>query len=225
MTFSRFGASMPWSMKNLIAVLAVAALSAGCSHPPPPAPPPPPPVAVAPPPPPPPPPPPKCEAPSEGCTGQNGTVARVRKSGFGIGVPNGWTYAQMEDATVISSNEAAVVVSTFEMGAGESNREGALVALINLLGVSPPRHRVQWGHPSKKSRMGGIDLLFWQADDVTKGLKKGPVLLFGAELPDKSWLMGAGFVPDDDKSDSDKAILSAVESIAPMPPPPPPAYP
>jgi hypothetical protein len=132
----------------------------------------------------------------------------------------------MEDATVISTNEAMVVVSTFDaMGAGDSRREGALIALINLLGVSPPKHRVQWAHPTKKSKVAGLDLLFWQADDVTKGLKKGPVLLFGAELPDKTWLMGAGFVPDDDRSDADRAILSAVESIGPTPPPPPPVAP
>jgi hypothetical protein len=45
------------------------------------------------------------------------------------------------------------------------------------------------------------------------------VLLFGAELPDKSWLLGAGFVPYDDKSDADKAILGSIESIGPTPPP------
>jgi hypothetical protein len=159
---------------------------------------------------------------SEGCTGQNGTVARIRKSGLGIEVPNGWTYAQQPDATIISFNDAMLAVSTFDQGAAsEASREGALAALVNLLGVTAPRHKVAWARPSKKSRVGTLELWFWQADDVTKGLKKGPVLLVGTELPDKTWLLAAGFVPDDDKSDSDKAILGAVESIRPTPPSPP----
>jgi hypothetical protein len=114
-----------------------------------------------------------------------------------------------------------VVVSTFDLVSSEANREGAFAALVNLLGVSPPKHKVGWTHPVKKSRVGALEVSFWQADDVTKGLKKGPVLLFGTELPDRTWLLGAGFVPDDDKSDSDKAILASVESIVPTPPPPP----
>jgi hypothetical protein len=93
---------------------------------------------------------------------------------------------------------------------------------VNLLGVSPPRHKVAWATPAKKARVGSLEVSFWQADDVTKGLKKGPVLLFGIELPDKTWLLGAGFVPSDDKSDADKAILGSIESIGPTPPPPPP---
>lgn len=160
---------------------------------------------------------------SEGCTGQNGTIARVKRSGFSIGVPTGWAYAQTEDATVMASNDAMLVIATFNLVASEANREGAFAALVNLLGVSPPKHKVTWATPAKKARVGGLEVSFWQADDVTKGLKKGPVLLFGAELPDKSWLLGAGFVPYDDKSDADKAILSSIESIGPTPPPPPPA--
>ena len=52
----------------------------------------------------------------------------------------------------------------------------------------------------------------------TKTDKKGPVLVFGAQLADKSWVLGAGFVPKDDTSDADKAILTAIESIGPTPP-------
>jgi hypothetical protein len=97
--------------------------------------------------------------------------------------------------------------------------------LINLLGVSPPKHKIPWSTPRKKSKIGALEIWFWQADDVTKGLKKGPVVLFAAELPDKAWLLGAGFVPDDDKNDSDRAILASIESIGPTPPPPAPPPP
>ena len=121
---------------------------------------------------------------------------------------------------MMTSGDAALVLSTFELVAAESNREGAFFALINLLGVSPPKHKVAWSKPMKKARVGALEVSFYQADDVTKGLKKGPVLLFGAELPDKRWLLGLGFVPDDDRSDADKAILASIEAIVPTPPPP-----
>ena len=215
-------------MKTVIALLAMAALSAGCGHKPPP------PVAVvAPPPPPPPPapppPPPKCEALSEGCTGNNGTLARIRTSGFSVSVPNGWTYAQQDDATVASNANALFVVTTYAAGAdaktSAANREAAFDAIVKLLGVAPPKHRVAWRTPLKETKAGALKVLLWQADDSSKGDKKGPVLVFGAELPDKSWILGAGFVPADDASESDKAILAATESIAPSPPAPPAAAP
>jgi len=214
---------MPVLMKNVTALLGVAALCVGCQHrPPPPPPAPPPPTAEAPAPPPPPPEPPKCEALTESCTGQGGTHARIRKSGFSIVIPDGWTYAQQDDATVAALNAAVFVVSTYDAGAdaktSEANREAAFQAIIQLLGVTPPKHKVAWAHPSKKSKVGDLEMALWQADDVTKTDKKGPVLVFGAQLPDKSWILGAGFVPKDDTSDADKAILTAIESIAPTPP-------
>ena len=43
------------------------------------------------------------------------------------------------------------------------------------------------------------------------------MLVFGAQLPDKSFLLGAGFVAADDSTDADKAILAAIDSIASMP--------
>jgi hypothetical protein len=210
---------MPVRMKTVLAFLAIAALAAGCAHKPPP------PVVVAetppPPPPPPPPPQPKCEALSEGCTGQNGTLARIRMSGFAISVPNGWTYAQQEDATVASNAGALFAVTTYANGAdakaAAANREVAFDAIVKLLGVSAPKHRVNWRTPLKETKAGALKVLLWQADDVAKGDKKGPVLVFGAELPDKSWILGAGFVPADDASESDKAILAATESLAPSP--------
>jgi hypothetical protein len=148
-------------------------------------------------------------------------VARIRKSGYGLTVPQGWTYAQQDDATVVVSGDAAFAATTYEKGTdaktAAANREAAFDALVKLMGVTPPKHKVVWTHPAKKTKQGTLEMSLWQADDVTKGAKKGPVLVFGAELPDKSWILGAGFVPDDDKTDADKAILGAIDSIAPLP--------
>ena len=90
---------------------------------------------------------------------------------------------------------------------------------MKLLGVATPKHRPTWTHAAKKSKVGALDMQLWQADDATKGALKGPMLVFGAELPDKSWILGAGFVSADDKTDADKAILAAIDSIAPAPTP------
>jgi hypothetical protein len=99
----------------------------------------------------------------------------------------------------------------------ESNRQHAFEGLVNVLGVSPPRNPVAWAKPSQKRKTAALEMSLWQADNVTKGMKKGPVLVFGTELPDHSWILGAGFVPDDDKTDADKTIVGAIESIAPSP--------
>lgn len=210
-------------MKNVTALLAIAALFVGCAPTQPPAPPPSPaPTAATPPPTPPPPEPPKCAALSESCTGQGGTHARIRQSGMSIIVPDGWAYAQQDDATVTTSNTAAAAVTTYDGGADakamEANRDTAFAALVTLLGVTSPKHKVAWAHPKMKSKVGDLDMALWQADDVTKADKKGSVLVFGTQLPDKSWLLGAGFVETDDASDADKAILAAIHSIAPTPP-------
>ena len=199
---------------------AFASLCVAC-HPKPPPPPPPPPAPVVEAPPPPPPPPPKCEAMSEACTGQAGTVARIRKSGFGIAIPQGWTYAQQDDATLVTTASAEFAVATYDAGADtkttNANREAAFDALVKLLAVTAPKHKVAWGHAAKKSKVGALDMSLWQADDVARADKKGPVLVFGAQLPDKSFLLGAGFVAADDSTDADKAILAAIDSIAPLP--------
>ncbi len=213
---------------GLSAACIALALSACHPKPPPPPPAPPPPVAEAPPPP--PPAPPRCEALGEGCTGQAGTVARIRKTGFGVAVPLGWTYAQQDDATVVNAGNAAFAVTTYE-GAdaktASANRDSAFDALVKLLAVTAPKHKVTWSHAAKKSKVGDLEMSLWQTDDVARADKKGPVLVFGAQLPDKSFLLGAGFVSDDDKSDADKAILGAIDSISPAPatpaPQPPPA--
>ncbi len=207
-----------------LAAACVAIVVSACHPKPPPAPPaPPPPVAEAPPPPP-PPPPPKCEALGEGCTGQAGTVARIRKSGLGVAIPLGWTYAQQDDATVVTTGNAAFAITTYDAAdakTASANRDAAFDSLVKLLTATAPKHKVTWAHAAKKSKVGDLEMSLWQTDNVARADKKGPVLVFGAPLPDKSFLLGAGFVSDDDKSDADKAILAAIESIAPAPPPAP----
>jgi hypothetical protein len=147
-------------------------------------------------------------------------TARIRHSGYSVAVPSGWAYAQQEDATVIAHDESIVAMTTFggwpDPKMVEINRQHAFEALVNLLGVSPPRNPVAWAHPSAK-RKTALEVSLWQADNVTKGMKKGPVLVFGGELPDHSWILGAGFVPDDDHTDADKTIVGAIESMAPAP--------
>jgi hypothetical protein len=209
-------------MKTAVAVAALAAgavLGLACHSPPPPPPAPPPPPVAPPPPPPPPPPAPKCEALGEACTGH--AIARIRTSGFSIVVPDGWTFAQQPDATVMAQGASILGVTTYETNPmdptlSDTNRERAFQLLVNLLGVTTPR-RLVWAKPSKKTRVGNLEMSLWQTEDVTKGLRRGPMLIFGTPIVG-TWILGAGFVPADDNTDADRTIFGSIESIAPSPP-------
>jgi hypothetical protein len=148
-------------------------------------------------------------------------VARIRKSGFSLVVPDGWTYAQQEDATLMTQNESVLAVTTYETNPmdptfSETSREHAFQSLIYLLGVSAPK-KVNWAKPSKKTKVGNLEMSLWQTDNVTHGPKRGPMLIFGTPVVG-TWIFGAAFVPEDDKTDADKTIFGSIESIIPSPP-------
>ena len=54
----------------------------------------------------------------------------------------------------------------------------------------------------------------WQAEGAARGTKKGPLLIFADTGKEGDVLLGLGFVPDDDSSGADAAILASIESIA-----------
>ncbi len=53
---------------------------------------------------------------SEGCTGRTASFARVKRSGFGLGIPN-WVdvRADRRDATIMTSNDAGSSSPTFDL--------------------------------------------------------------------------------------------------------------
>src|SRR5258705_691717 len=207
------GFSSPRSVGWLFAVPLCVACRAGPAPQPPPAPPPPPPAAVvaA------PPPAPKCEKPEEGCVARAETRARVG-GGWACAPPEGWTYAQGDDVTTATVKSATFGVAAHE-GANAKNeraqREAVLRRIADRLGVVLPRKReLIKRRPDKKEKVGQIDVELYQIDGCVREGKKGPLLVFAAKIGEGAMLLGMGFVSDDDKDNSDAAILKAIGSIS-----------
>jgi hypothetical protein len=206
--------------RSLGAAVVGVILAVGCTKPPPPKPPPPPPVVEEPPPP--PPPPPKCESMEEACIAKPDTRARITTSGWTVRAPEGWTYAQEEAATVASSKGAALAVTAYEITgkakADEATRNEALAMLITRLEVSFPKAKKKViAFPKKVQKtieVGTLKVGLVQLDGASRDASKGPLLAFDSRLPEGKALLGIGFVPNDDDSNADAAILESIESFA-----------
>jgi len=201
----------------LAALMAVA-----CGSPKPARPPDPPAASTPPEPPPPPPPPPKCESLAEHCAAESGTKARVLDSGVSVEPPPGWQYAQQPDATLATSDGAAFAVTIHRVGDPRDLKErltlrlAALDLLLKDAGLTPPRAYYFWLKPAEEvKKVGDLKVTIWQLDDATDGAKKGSLVVFVAPLAPatKTALIGIGFVPNDDKSNADAAILKAIDTI------------
>lgn len=182
---------------------------------PPPAPPPPPPEA-------PPPPPPKCESLDEKCVSTADTRVAIQETGWTIAPPAGWTYAHASDATMVVSEKSAIVIEAVPVpNPKKPPRAQALASVVEKLAVKFPKRKAKLDLPrraDKTTAIASLKVAFYQLDGAVRDAKKGPLLVFAANLPEGSLLVGAGFVPDDDKSNADAAILKAVESLATTPP-------
>jgi hypothetical protein len=164
------------------------------------------------------PPAPKCEKIEEGCVSRAETRARIGNVGWDFAPPEGWTYAQGEDVTTASAKSASFGVAMHD-GAGVKNerglREEVLRRIAGLLGVTLPRKReLLKRKPDKREKVGELEVELYQIDGGIRDGKKGPLLLFAAKIGQGKTLLGLGFVSDDDKEDSDSAIMKAIGSIA-----------
>lgn len=205
--------------RELVALAAAALLASGaasgCAHPKPR----PPVVASAPAPePPPPPPPPKCEALSEACAATAETRARVAGTKLALRPPRAWTYAQEESATIAQHGKAALVVLAVPApDAKRLPRGPALEAVIARLDVKFPKSKAK-PKPKKAERVltvGDRKVSLFQLDGAVRDGSKGPVLVFETADGAGAYVVGGGFVPDDDTSNADAEILSSIESLAP----------
>jgi hypothetical protein len=165
------------------------------------------------------PPPKKCEAIDEQCKAESGTRARIAHATFAFTPVAGWFYAQGDVATIAQAadNGPATAFGAFDVDPKkeQASRETAFESLLKELKIGPPKTKVQWKHGEAKPVAQIKAGAFWQIDLVNRAEKKGPLVVFDAPLPDGKELMGIGFVPDDDKGDSDEAILKSIDSIAP----------
>ncbi|HVY49474.1 MAG TPA: hypothetical protein VHB21_26460 [Minicystis sp.] len=210
------------------------ALGCGSKPPPPPAPPPEPLVAKVE-----PPPPPKCEALEESCKADAKTHARIARTSYVFSPVAGWVYAQTEAATVTEANAEAgpaMVVAGYDANKDAkkelSDRDQAFATIAKEIKLTLPKAKANWKKPlctcsAKACKGSGGDLCkamkpvselkasVWQLDGGMRGGKKGPMLIVQAPLGDGKALLGVGFVPDDDQTAADQAILKSIESIGP----------
>ncbi len=152
---------------------------------------------------------------------KEGASARVVDSGLRFEPPVGWEYAQQADATVVTSSGARFAMTTHEVGDARDVRKqltlrlNAFDALLKLMGVTPPRARYFWMKtPDMVKKVGNLKVTLWQLDGASREASKGPLLIFAAPLSRTKALIGVGYVPEDDKSGADAAILKAIDTLS-----------
>jgi hypothetical protein len=198
----------------LVTLTALSALAAGCPKPPPPVVIPEPTVQA-------PPPPPKCEAFSEKCVASGDTRARVTNSILVFSPAIGWIYAQQSSSTVAQTSDQgpAIAFLGIDIDPKDAKKEiaakdAALAELAKQIGLSPLKRKVPWKKPDDKKAVGQLKLDLWQLEESgVRGTQKGPLLVVTGPTGDGKGVVGLGFVPDDDKSSADVAIMKSIESL------------
>jgi hypothetical protein len=205
---------MIWTGRAACAAL-LCVLALGCKGAPPPAPPTP---AAPPPEPAPPPPPPKCESLEEKCVSTAETRVAIEGTPWTVAPPEGWTYARLP--TGVASTSSASMLALEARGVADKKKPPpveALASIVTTLGVTFPKRKgkLAWPRrPDKTMTVRSLTVRLYQLDGATREAKTGPLLVFTTTLPDGPLLVGAGFVPDDDASNADAAIMKSIESLA-----------
>ncbi|MBK8257480.1 MAG: hypothetical protein IPK82_33030 [Polyangiaceae bacterium] len=171
----------------------------------------------------PPPPPPKCEKLDEKCEAKGGKKARIANISMNFEPVPGWMYAQGEKATVAqASNDGACMALTGHEAPAdakdakklESARQTALEVLVGELGITLGKAKVTWKSPSDKIEVGQIKLQVWELKDpVTRGTKKGALLVVASQPGDGKALVAVAFVPEDDEQNGTK-IMPSIQTLA-----------
>jgi hypothetical protein len=204
---------MSHRLPKLLALTVLATLAAGCPKPPPP--PPQPEAETA------PPPPPKCESFSEKCEAKPDTKAKITSSALVFTPAPGWTYAQQSSTTIAQASEQGpsiafigIDIDVKDLKKDLANRDTALAELVKQLGLAPLKRKVQWKKPDDTKTIGTMKLGLWQLEEAgVRGTKKGPLLVVAGPTGEGKGIVGVGFVPDDDKSQADVAIMKSIESL------------
>lgn len=203
---------MPHRSLSPALALALAALASGCKPKPPPPPPTPevvPEVKA----------PPKCETLQEKCAAAADSRAKIASSELVFTPPSSWIYAQFSSVTVaqVSETGPAVAFMGYEGDAKDAKkeraaREAALTELAKQLNLGAIKQKPFWNKGEPKA-VGGLKLELWQIETGSRGSKKGPLLIVAGPTQGNKGVIGVGFVPDDDSSGADGAIMKSIESI------------
>jgi hypothetical protein len=167
----------------------------------------------------PPPPPPKCEALDEKCEAKDGTRATIARAELFFTPPAGWIYAQLSGATVAESGDVTLAISGYDTDAKDAkkdaaNRDAAFDDLLKQLGIdNTGKKKVPWKKPDAQHPVGALKLDLWELKGWVRGSKKGPLVVVAGPADNGKGVLFVGFVPDDDKTSADEAILKAIDSI------------
>ena len=163
----------------------------------------------------------KCESLLDKCEGGEGKKARIPGAELTFQPAEGWFYSQEEAQTVMQTSDfgPAVALLVYETGdpKTEPNREPFVKKLIERLAITPPKEKINWKKPAGTKDVGSgpkaMKISLWQLEGAARGEKKGPWLIFAAQIVGGKSLLGMGFVPDDDSTSADALILKSIESI------------
>jgi hypothetical protein len=168
------------------------------------------------------PPPPKCEKLDEKCEGVGGKKATIPNISLVFEPVVGWNYAQGEKSTVaqtgtetacyaLAGHEAPDAKETKKL---EAARQAELEVLAGELGVTFGKAKVNWKSPVDKMEVGALKLEIWELKEVTRGAKKGDLVVVASAPADGKALLGVGFVPKDDDQSGGK-IMTSIQTLAP----------
>jgi hypothetical protein len=202
-------------LPTVLALTLLGALAAACKTPPPEVP-----VETSAPP---PPPPPKCESLTEKCEAKADTKTHVTNSNVVFSPAPGWTYAMLSAISIAQASDQGPVVAFmgYEGDAKDAKKEAAardaaMGELFKQLGLTPLKRKMVWKTPDEQKAINGMKLGLWQIGekDGQRGQKKGPILIVAGPTGEgNKGVIGVGFVPDDDKSKADEAIMKSIESL------------
>jgi hypothetical protein len=164
-------------------------------------------------------PPPKCDDLAQGCTVKPGSRAKIGATAT-VELPHGWTYAEESTLAVAQSAAASIAITTQEIKDAKKEtaaRDDAFKQLTSKLAITLSGKNASWPKkPQRTTNVGSLKVALFQLDAAERGGKKGPLLLFTTKLKEGVILVGAGFVPDDDATNADAAILKCIDSLTPL---------
>ena len=147
------------------------------------------------------------------------TRARIGQIGWQFAPPPSWVYAQGEELTIATGKSGVLGVAAhqaLDIKKDRAQREEALRLLAGKLGVTLPKKKSLIAKkPDQKQKVGDVDVDFYQFEGAKLEGRSGPLLFFVAKASNEHVLVGVGFVSDDDVDDTDRAIMTAIESLGP----------
>ena len=129
-----------------------------------------------------------------------GRFGEVESIGGGVGHRHARRDANRQDAKDAKKVEAA--------------RQTEFDVIAAELGITMGKAKVPWKSAGDKLEVGALKLQVWEIKDVTRGAKKGDLLVIASAPADGKALLGVAFVPKDDDQSGEK-IMTSIQTLAP----------